>query len=807
MKITSDVLNIFIPLPQSLSAAQVATQLTQLGHECEGFTDPAALYQNFVVAHVIDAQPHPQADRLQVCTVDAGEATPRTIVCGAANARKGLYTVLALPNAVIPATGSVLKAGKVRGVESQGMMCSAEELGLASQSDGILELAATPAGTPLAQVAPYNTMQWHIAPTPDRPDVLGVHGIAAELSALWQVPLRAPAQVYAQLHALLRVDVTHAVALPAAQPLANHSADCTQLTLLQVQGVNNTVASPAGLTQVLHACGMTSKNRLVDITNLFALLFARPLHVYNGAALSGTLHARAAHADEKFTAINGKEYTLTPAMTVIADASSAQAIGGVMGAAASACDAHTSTVWLEAAQFSPASVGNTGRALGIASDSRTRFERGIDPADVWHGVPLWQWAVQALVSLCGGQVVGLHQHGAAGDALPALDVPADLYQRVTGHMLSIDAQIALLQRLDFTVTHSNNALQVRAPSRRRDILVPADVVGELVRLQGIDAIPPQPLPFASPVQHPPQAAREWALRHSAANAGLHEAMTWSFVSATEAEAWIGAEASAQPQLSYPLSADMTHLRPNLLIGLLRATAQNIARGVPRVALFEIGQVWHGTQQRQHMCTVRSNAATAPHWQHTASAPNGFTAKADAERLLQVAGIAPESLTTATDDLPHWLHPYQSGRLFLNPKVTLAYFGLLHPRMAQALNIDAATSVCSIDLTALPAAGGKKRAAWVSNNLQPLWRDFSFVLPQQTSAQTLLRALRKAGAPLLQHIQVFDVYAGKGIVEDHRALGVQVMLQPTVTLTDAQINDYCQTLIAAAQKAGAALRGV
>lgn len=776
-------------LDTGASVAEIADTLTRLGLEVEAIANPAERLSAFTIAHVISAVRHPQADKLQVLMVDTGTGAPVPVVCGAPNARAGMKGVFGAPGTCVPGSGITLKVAAIRGVTSHGMMCSLRELELGQDHDGIMALPDdAPVGARYVDWAGLDDPVFDIAITPNRQDCLGVTGIARDLAA-------------AGLGAL----IPHAAAAVAgrfAMPLPIRVEDgegCPAFAARIVRGLTNG-ASPDWMQRRLRAVGLRPISALVDITNYLSIDAGRPLHVYDAETLQGGLTARRARAGETILALNGKTYTLDETMTVIADDAQVHDIGGIMGGEASGCGAATTQVLIEAAYFAPDRIGATGRALGINSDARARFERGIDPAFV---VPGLERATRLVLDLCGGEASDMVVAGHIPDTRRTIAYRPARVAGLAGLDVAAAEQAGILTRLGFAVARGD-VWQVSVPSWRRDVDGEADLVEEVVRLHGLDRVPATPLPRADGVAAPtatPLQRTQRRLRRVLAAQGLDEAITWSFLPPAQADGFGGAAFS----LANPISADMAAMRPSLLPGLLGAAARNMDRAVASVRLFELGQRYLAGGERPTAALLLAGETRGRDWRHgPATRPDAIDAKALALAALAALGVPVQRLAVAAPADPWW-HPGRSGRLALG-KAVLADFGLIHPRTAGQFDVKGPVAAAELYLDALPPAS-RRRSAWAPAALLPVRRDFAFVVNDDQPADALLRAVAGADKALISNVALFDRYAGPGLAAGTVSLGVEVTLQPVAaTLTDAEIEAVAARIVAAAARLGASLRG-
>ncbi|WP_298674278.1 phenylalanine--tRNA ligase subunit beta [uncultured Sphingomonas sp.] len=795
MKFTLGWLKEHLDTNASLDA--IVEGLTRIGLEVEGVDNPGEKLAAFRVAKVLTAERHPQADKLQVLSVDAGDG-PLQVVCGAPNARAGLIGVFGMPGAVVPANGMVLKVAAIRGVESNGMMCSTRELELGDEHDGIIELPAdAPVGTPYPAYAGLDDPVIDVAITPNRQDCMGVRGIARDLAAAGLGTLRPLAQVY-------RTDRIAPVAGdgPAPDVRTDDREGCPAFYAQAVSGVTNG-AAPAWMRQKLTAIGQKPISVLVDITNFVSVDLGRPLHVYDRAKLSGALIARKARDGETVLALNGKTYTLDATMTVIADDKHVHDIGGIMGGEDSGVSDATTDVLIECAYFDPDHIARTGQKLALTSDARQRFERGVDPAFLDDGLAI---ATRLVVEHCGGTPSAITRAGEAPLGTRSYAYDPARAETLGGLAVAPERQRAILESLGFTVTAD---WQVTPPTWRRDVDGAADLVEEVIRIEGIDNVPSVPLARLPGVARPtatPEQKLERRVRRAAAARGLDEAVTWSFLSEKEAAVFGGGAWT----LANPISEDLKVMRPSLLPGLLSAAARNAKRGAGSIRLFEIGRRYLADAERATLGLVLAGDRRARGWREgKAAAFDAFDAKAEALALLAAAGAPVENLQVFGDAGEAW-HPGQSGTLRLGPKTVLAAFGMLHPRTVDAFDLDGAVAAVELYLDALPAkrgGNGFMRPAYAPPALQPVRRDFAFLVPEEVTADALTRAAKGADKAAIVSARVFDVFTGTGVEPGRKSVALEVVLQPgEKSFTDAELKAIADKVVAAAVKQGAVLRG-
>ena len=780
----------------------IAERLIMLGHDVEGFENRAENLEPFTVASVISAERHPNADRLKVCLVDTGKEEIQ-VVCGAPNAHAGMKGVFAPAGTIIPRTGALLRETVIRGAASRGMLCSAYELGLGDDHEGIIELPEdAPVGARYVSYAGLGDIVFDIKVTPNRADCLGVLGIARDLAA----------SGLGRLKPLDATPVPGCFRSPIAIHIEDHSA-CPLFLGRHLRGVRNG-PSPDWLRRRLEAIGLRPISALVDITNFLTFDLNRPLHVFDAGRINGDLTVRFARAGETLLALNGQEYALDPEMTAIADRAGVQSLGGVIGGEATGCTAATTTVFIEAALFDPVRTAATGRKLNISSDARYRFERGLDPAFVGDGLEI---ATRLMLDLCGGEPSEIVMAGAAPDWRRGYVLRAERPATLGGLQVPPEESAAILTALGFAVESlAGGDLAVEPPSWRGDIEGEADLVEEVLRIKGYDEIPAVPLDRDTALSRPaltPAQRRAELVRRTLAARGLTEGVTFSFISAREAELFGGAKPGLR--LVNPISADLDAMRPSLLPGLLSAARRNADRGYPNVALFELGPLYRDdTPEGQALVAagLRAGQTGHKHWREPEREVDLYDVKADALAALAAMGILAENIQAAAD-VPGWFHPGRAGTLRLGSKV-LGAFGELHPAVLDALDARPPIAGFEVFLDAVPDLySSRPRAARAKPPLhlsvfQPIERDFAFVVDRELPAETLLRAARTVDRKLIDAVRLFDVYEGAGLPEGKKSLAINVVLQPQErTLSDADIEGFSKRLVAQVEKAtGGQLRG-
>jgi phenylalanyl-tRNA synthetase beta chain len=807
-------------LDTQATLAEITDALTMIGLELEHVEDRAAALMGFRIAHVVEAVQHPNADRLRACKVDAGDGIV-SVVCGAPNARTGMKSVLAMPGSYIPGKDVTLKVGEIRGVKSEGMLLSVMEMGLGTDHEGIIDLPAdAPVGVAYPVWAGLDDPVIDISVTPNRGDALSVRGVARDLAAAGVGTLR-PLAVE-KVPAVFASPVRWAVEMPEYCPWVLGRA---------IRGVKNG-PSPRWLQDRLASIGLRPINALVDVTNFFTIDLGRPLHVFDADKVTGGVLTFRPGAGESFRALNGKDYTLRPQDCAIADAAGVQSLAGVIGGEATGSDAGTTTVFVECALFDPVGVALSGRHHGIVSDARQRFERGIDPALLPDAVEL---ATRMIIELCGGEASEVVAAGAA----PAWRRQATLrfarLEAFGGLAVPADEAVSRLERLGFAaVARDAGRVTVQVPSWRNDVAgatpleadpaLPAakarkaaegrdliepecDLVEEVLRLGGLDAVPPVSMPALVPVPGmtlTPRQARTMLARRVIAARGYAESVTFSFMPAREAGLFGAVPESLR--LVNPIASDLDQLRPTPLATLVLAAGRNASRGFADVNLFEIGPAFG--PDGQHVAAAGVRAGMTPRtWNAAPVGGDPMTAKADAWAVLAALGVPMDALTT-TADAPGHYHPGRSGTLRQGPKTVLAHFGALHPRVLAALDIAGPAVAFEIDLDAIQEPKRRRKGLPDLPAFQPVKRDFAFVVDLGVAAEALLKAAKGAERALIAGVSLFDVYEGERMEAGKKSLAVEVTFQPRErTLTDAEIEAACAKVVAAVTKAtGATLRG-
>jgi len=785
------------------SLGELADKLTMIGLEVERIEDKATLFAPFVIARVTEAKQHPNADRLRVCMVDTGSGDPIQVVCGAPNARTGMKGVFAPVGAYIPGKDTTLGVGKIRDVESRGMLVSEFELQISDNHDGIIDLPAdAPVGEAYAKFAGLDDPVLEINLTPNRGDGTGVHGIARDLAAADMGKFKDAAikPVKGEFPCPVQVKI-------GAPEL------CPAFALRLVRGVKNG-PSPDWLQKRLTAIGLRPINALVDITNFITYDRGRPLHVFDAAKVRGNLTVRRAQNGETLLALDGKTYTLDDTMCVIADDEGVESLSGIMGGETTGCSATTTDVLIESALWEPINIAQTGRKLGINSDARYRFERGVDPVFMLPGLEL---ASRMVIDLCGGTPSETVVAGNAEAPERVIDFPLSEVKRLAGLTVSLVEMRRVLERLGFVVAGQDERVKIAVPSWRPDVQGKADIVEEVVRILGVDRVPPTPFDRGAaprkPVLTPIQLRTRKAKRALAAR-NLVEAVTWSFIAKNRAELFGGG--GAELELANPIAADLSDMRPSLIPGLVAAAQSNADRGFADSGLFEVGQVFRGDQPADQFTAasgvrraLAKPSGSGRHWSKRDGEVDAFDVKADALAALTAAG-APANALQVVPGGPSWLHPGRSGTIQIGPQNVLGYFGELHPRALEELDAEGPLVAFEVILERIPepkAKSTRARPALELSPFQPVERDFAFVVERSVKAADLVRAAQSADRKLITGVSVFDVYEGKGIEPGKKSIAIAVTIQPRdKTMTDAEIESLAAKIVGeVGKRTGGALR--
>jgi phenylalanyl-tRNA synthetase beta chain len=787
-------------LETDASLDEILVKLNAIGLEVDSVENPADALAPFTVAEVLSAEKHPDADKLRVCKVSNGSEEMQ-IVCGAPNARAGIKVVLGRPGDYVPGLDVTLKKAKIRGVESIGMMCSMSELELGDNHDGIIELPAdAPVGMSYVEYASVDNPVIDIEITPNRQDCLGVYGIARDLAAAGLGTLKA--LDVKKVEGTFDSDISVSIDLPEDKANA-----CTQFLGRKFTGVKNG-ASPQWLQDRLKEIGLRPISALVDVTNYITHDLGRPLHVYDANKLTGNLVARMAKEGETFTALDDKEYTANGSETVIADNAGPQGFGGIIGGLDTGCSDDTTEVVLEAALFDPVRTAFTGRDHGLITDARYRFERGVDELFIRDGIEI---ATKLILEFCGGEVSHVFEAGCDTIWDRAVPFRSERVMTLGGVDLPAAESVAILEKLGFGV-EGNDPYTVKVPSWRCDVVGEPDLVEEVLRVHGYDNIPSVALPATdhkAGTTLSPRQKRARAVKRRLAGAGMHEAVTWSFMKREQATLFGGG--GDDLVVGNPISSELDCMRPSILPNLMQAAQRNKDRGVSGMALFEVGPVYLDDTEKGQLLVaagLRSGTSGDRHWAASSEAVSVFDAKRDAMAALEAVGAPVGNLQVFTEAPGHY-HPGRSGTLRLGPKNILAAFGELHPKTLKAMDVDAPMVGFEVFLDKIPAKRGKSAAkgALEVSNLQSVERDFAFLLDGDKKVADLIRAVKGADKTHISKVGVFDVYEGKGVPEGQKSIAVSVTLDPSgETFADKDIEAIATKIVASAEKAvGAVLR--
>jgi phenylalanyl-tRNA synthetase beta chain len=790
---------------------KIVDKLTMIGLEVENVADHGKALAPFTIARVISAEQHPNADRLRVCVVDTGAGEPVQVVCGAPNARAGMTGVFVPPGAYIPGKDMTLGIGKIRGVESRGMLVSEFELKISDDHEGIIDLPAdAPVGANYAKWAGLDDPVIEINLTPNRADCTAVSGIARDLAAADMGKLKNP--LIKPVEGRFPCPVSVTLDFGATPSL------CPAFGLRLVRGIKNG-PSPDWMQRRLIAIGLRPINALVDITNYITYDRGRPLHVFDAAKVNGNLTVRRALDGESLVALDGKLYTLDDTICVIADEKGVESLAGIMGGEATGCSEQTTDVLIESALWVPLNIAQSGRKLGINSDARYRFERGVDPAFMVPGLEL---ATQMVLDLCGGEPSAVTVAGKVEVPECIIDFPLDELPRLAGLEVGLPEVRRVLQQLGFFVAGQgagkDRIVKVAVPSWRSDVEGKADVVEEVVRIVGVNRVPATPFARGDAPRKPvltPIQLRTRKGKRALATRGMVEAVTWSFIAKTQAELFGGGK--PELALANPIASDLSDMRPSLIPGLISAVQKNADRGARDVALFEVGQVFRGDKPEDQLTAasgVRRALAKANgigrHWSTPASDVDAFDVKGDALAALAAAGAPPQALQVVPG-APAWFHPGRSGTIQIGPQNILGWFGELHPRALEALDADGPLAAFEVILEKIPepkAKATRAKPVLELSQFQPVERDFAFVVDRNVKAADLQRATQSVDRKLITNVTVFDVYEGKGIDPGRKSIAIAVTLQPRdKTMTDQEIDAVAAKIVAeVGKRTGGVLRG-
>ena len=787
---------------------EIADKLTMIGLEVERIEDKGKELAPFVIARVVECKQHPNADRLRVCMVDTGDGKPIQVVCGAPNARAGMKGVFVPPGAYIPGKDITLAVGTIRGVESRGMLVSEFELKISDDHEGIIDLPEdAPVGANYAQWAGLDDPMIEINLTPNRADCAGVHGIARDLAAADIGKFKDGA--IKPIKGAFPCPVKVTLDFGDTPPL------CPAFALRLVRGVKNG-SSPAWLQKRLTTIGLRPINALVDITNFITYDRGRPLHVFDAAKVRGDLVVRRARQGETLLALDGRIYALDESICVIGDNEGVESLAGIMGGEKTGCSQATTDVLIESALWEPANIARSARMLGLGSDASYRFERGVDPAFMLPGLDL---ATEMVLDLCGGTPSEVALAGSAQAPERIIDFPMSEIKRLTGLSLPLVEMCRVLERLGFFLAGQGERVKIAVPSWRADVHGKADVVEEVVRIVGVDRVPPTPFDRGEaprkPVLTPIQSRTRKAKRALAAR-NLVEAVTWSFIDKKQAELFGGGK--SELALANPIAADLSDMRPSLIPGLVAAAQRNADRGFLDAGLFEVGQIFRGDAPADQFTAAAGlrRARAKPsgvgrHWSRDGGAGevDAFDAKADALAVLAAAGAPPQAMQIVPGG-PHWFHPGRCGTIQIGPQNILGHFGELHPSALEALDAEGPLVAFEAILERIPEPRTKATRAKAALDLspyQPVERDFAFVVDRNVKAADIVRAAVGVDRRLISGVTVFDVYEGAGIAPGNKSIAIAVTIQPRErTMTDAEIETLAGKIVAeVGKRTGGVLR--
>jgi phenylalanyl-tRNA synthetase beta chain len=785
---------------------EIADKLTMIGLEVERIEDKGKQLAPFVIARVVDAKHHPNADRLRVCMVDTGDGKPIQVVCGAPNARTGMTGVFVPPGAYIPGKDMTLAVGTIRGVESRGMLVSEFELQISDDHEGIIDLPDdAPVGANYARWAGLDDPTIEINLTPNRADCTGVHGIARDLAAADVGKLKDAATT--PIKGEFPCPVSVKLDFGATPSL------CPAFALRLVRGVKNG-PSPEWLQRRLTAIGLRPINALVDITNFITYDRGRPLHVFDAAKVRGNLTVRRARAGETLLALDGKTYTLDDSICVITDDEGVESLAGIMGGEKTGCSEGTTDVLIESALWEPFNIARSGRKLGVNSDASYRFERGVDPAFMLPGLEL---ATRMVLDLCGGTPSSITVAGSAEVPKRTIDFPVSETKRLTGLDVPQPEMRRVLERLGFGVTGEGERIKATVPTWRADVQGKADIVEEIMRIAGVDRVPPTPFDRGEAPRKPvltPIQLRTRKAKRALGTRNLVEAVTWSFIEKKQADLFGGGK--PELALANPIAADLSDMRPSLIPGLVAAARRNTDRGFADVGLFEVGQVFRGdTPADQYTAASGVRRALAKpsgigrHWSKRDGEVDTFDAKADALAVLTAAGAPPQALQVVPGG-PPWFHPGRSGTIQIGPQNILGHFGELHPSTLEALDAEGPLVAFEVILERIPEPKAKPTRAKPMLELspfQPVERDFAFVVERNVKAADVVRAAAGVDRKLITGVSMFDVYEGTGIAPGKKSIAIAVTLQPRErTMTDTEIEALAAKIVAeVGKRTGGVLR--
>ena len=782
---------------------EIIQKLTDVGLEVESFENANSEFSNFIVAKIVQAEQHPNADRLRVCDVDIGEKDTVKVVCGAANAKKDLITVYASPGTVIPKNQMKLSISKIRGVTSYGMLCSESELNLSNESDGIIDLSnkkyADKIGKQFFENKTPKVIDLSI--TPNRPDCLGVRGIARDLGAAG----------IGKLKSLSKLNIEQKIAQDIKVEInSEKDQGCTIFGSCLIKGVKNK-ESPKWLKDKIIALGQKPISAIVDITNFIMFDLNRPLHAYDADKIDKGIIVRNSKKGESFEALDNKKYILEDGMCVISDHSSVLGLGGIIGGTRSGTEFDTQNILLESAYFSPRSIRKTSKILNIDTDAKYRFERGIDPNSIKLGL---EKGAKLIQEICGGEISKFDIQKNEKENKNVIEFDTNLFEKITGFQIEIKKIESILSDLGFEIKNKKNLLELIVPSWRPDIMQPIDVVEEIVRITGyenIKIIEPEKKRL-KPTLNKKQKFFHF-LQRAVATKGYIETVTWSFTDSKINQLF--KEENKEIEIVNPISSELNVLRNSIFPNLFFYLIKNLDRGFKDISLFEIGPIFYGNkpgEQSTVLGALRSGKESRLTWIENERIVDVFDAKRDVVKSIVELGFKREKLFF-TEKSPSYYHPGKSGSIYLNKeeKNVVAYFGEIHPNIIKKLDIKTESLVCfEIFLDNLKDTKKKikdQKKQYTISDFQKSERDFAFMVDKNTKAQDLISIVSEVDQNLIRLIKVFDVYEGKNLPENKKSIAINVTIQSSEkTLTDEDLEKLNQKIISTVEaKSGAKIR--
>lgn len=768
-------------LETSLSVDEICKTLTRIGLEVESLEDKSEIYKTFSVGKIVEAKNHENSSKLKICLVEVDAGKILQIICGANNARSGIKVVYAAIGSVIPANKMVIKKAKIAGIESNGMLCSASELGLCGSDDGIIEIDEKwPVGTKISEVFALNDAVIEINVTPNRGDCLGVLGVARDLAAAGAGTLKnfSAQKIPAKFSSPITVK--------------NEASDvCSYAVFRHLKNLKN-CQSPQWMREKLQSAGMNSISAIVDVTNYVMLMLNRPMHAYDATKISSPISIRFAKNSEKFTSLKNEELILDAETLVIADAEKVIGMAGIIGGINSSCDLNTSEIFLEAAHFSPSAIARTGRKFNILSDARHRFERNVDDKSCDDGI---EFATALILEICGGEASDIETVGTKS-ATKTVEFDADKIKKLTNVEVSNDKVYEILTALGFVIKNSSGQkFIVEIPTYRIDVATNEDLVEEVIRIFGYDKIVKEKLETFSSINSNNRLSK---VRNLLAINGLIETINWSFCDEKLVEFF--AVRDENLMLANPISSELNHMRPNLLIGLLQSYKKNALRGFSDLSLFEIGNVFL-PQQNMIVATLRAGKNKEQNHYHDERDFDVFDVKKDAFEIVKSLGLNPENLQTSEENLPKFFHPHRAAALKLG-KNTVGHFGEIHPQILKHFDLKTRVNYCEIFVDNIPVAKVKSalRKAFIANDLQIVERDFAFLVNTSQSIGNITRTVAGCDSSLISGVEIFDIFSGKNVPDGKKSVALRVKIQPIEkTLTSEEIDVISEKIIDAVRK--------